>query len=684
MNEKNVAHQLDYKIRTEDVNLQKVLPFNKMMLIEPMRKGLYAAGIVYPTIIQSAPISVIDILVQSRSTTGKTMNFCCIILQAYKPNITETLSLIVAPTREMAAQIEEVLNRIGKYAQGFHSFCVIGDMNPIGVHKRLQPAKATVGTPGRLVQLTQNEVLNTSQINILILDEAEEMYNHSFRPCLHHKQKGLPAHKQTIAGSATFCDNLKQVLVNIMRSPLQISMENRAIPLLGFKQFTYELPEMKISILEMEDKLDDLRYVFGCLIFGSSQSKADLCRNYLEKNGWPYELISGSQDQKTRLEKFGKFLEFKTHIYLMSRAVDAEYVNLLINMELPQDAITYLQRIGRAGRFGSHGLTITFISSEKDLQFFRKLIGQIDIGMEILKFPSKQSVSDKKPMKENRVLCDFFKSEEDYEAFNREPKNVSPLAIQDIISSSSGNSENKANQSLIMNIVTIRSSIDTNRLRYDSKDSGFNFNILAVVEAERNQEQLLVVQSQLHQSSSQYFSSSNTIDNASSITADISRIQSVLWEKPIATLDNTGALSSNTMVGPFLSSQKLAKLKTLLIDKPFPSELTSPVDFYTDFLNFKEGDSTSEEIDKNTFNFSVATPSNAQECLEELHDGTLLSPQKLAKLRTLLIDKPSPFELTSPMDFYTDFLNFQEGDKEDIEEDLEEEQEQHSKQFCRL
>uniref|UniRef100_A0A1B0ADG6 Uncharacterized protein n=1 Tax=Glossina pallidipes TaxID=7398 RepID=A0A1B0ADG6_GLOPL len=689
MGENTVAHLLDSKLRTEDVRLKKSAPFSKMMLNEPVRKGLYAAGFVYPTIIQSAAIplgkSGMDILVQSKSGTGKTMIFCCIILEAYKPDIPEPQSLVVAPTREIAVQIEDVLNRIGKYAQGFRSVCVIGGLDAAEDRRRLQGAKAIVGTPGRLLHLIQNEVLNTSQIKILVLDEADKMYTHSFRQNLQRIQKALPARQQTIACSATFCDNLDQEVANIMRNPLLISTENRATLLVGVKQFVYELPEFKTSILEMEAKLDGLRYIFGCvafkqcLIFAGSQSRADSYRNYLEKDGWPCELISGSQDQKTRLEKFRKFREFKTRILLatdlMSRGVDSEYVNLVINMELPQDVITYLHRIGRAGRFGSHGLAISFISSEKDVQLFRKLTGQVGSGMKVLIFPPKQTHSDKKPIKEIRDLWDFSKNEEEakyYGVFNTEPKNVAPLAVQDTVSLSSGNSENKENQSLAMNIASNQSSIDTNTFRIDSKDSALNLNDLAGVEAEQKQPQLHVVQSQSHHSSSQYLASSNTIDDASSIAADslrssqqdISRYQSVLMEKAaIPTLveflvdhdslkqndsknkeetrphklnidlfdnytkevlndeqSNTTSVST-TMDGPVLSSQKLAKLKTLLIDKPTPSELTPhipPVDFYTDFVNFQEGDSSSEEIDKNTFILSVATPSNAHESLEEL------------------------------------------------------------------
>lgn len=516
----------------------------------------------------------LDLLVQSKSGTGKTLIFSTIVLEFYQSNLREAQSLIVAPTREIAVQIEEILNEIGKFCIGFRAVYVIGGMDVSEDRKRLQGAKCVVGTPGRVLHLIQNEVLNTSQISVLVLDEADKMYTHTFRQDLQKIRKALPNHKQTIACSATFIDNLDQELAKVMKNPLLISTEERATLLVGIKQFVYELPEQKTSILEMQLKLDVLRYILGrvifkqCLVFAGSQSRADSYRNYLEKDGWPCELISGAQDQKTRLEKFRKFREFKTRILLatdlMARGVDSEHVNLVINLELPNDVVTYLHRIGRAGRFGSHGLAISFISSAKDHKIFKKLITEVGTGMNVLKFPKKDD-----PEKEPRDLWNFGQFEEDANYFgvyqSDTQKLLAPLASQDNITLTSSLSDNKENFS--NNISSNQqSSIDTNTFLVNSKDSALQVPDLSNEQLHAQQiiltppnndacidglpplaspppppnpSENLNTAGESHNSSSHHLLTSNTIDDASSIAADslrssqqdISRYQSVLMQK---------------------------------------------------------------------------------------------------------------------------------------------------------
>lgn len=500
-----------------------------------------------------------DLLVQSKSGTGKTLIFCSIVLETYKSEIREPQSLIVAPTREIATQIEDTLNNIGKFFAGFKAVCVIGGMDVADDRKRVQGAKAIVGTPGRILHLIQNEVLNTSQIRLLVLDEADKMYSHTFRQDLQRIRNALPNRRQTLACSATFEDNLDQELAKIMKNPLLVSTEDRATLLVGIKQFVYELPEQKTSILEMQLKLDALRHIFGrvsfkqCLIFAGSQSRADSYRNYLEKDGWPCELISGAQNQKTRLEQFRKFREFKTRILLatdlMARGVDSEHVNLVINLELPTDSVTYLHRIGRAGRFGSHGLAISCVASEKDQQTFKKLITEVGTGMRVLKFPTKGEEE-----REQRDFWNFGEFEEDVTYFGlypAEPLQKAPLASQDKISLTPSFSEDKEN--VTNNISSLQqSSIDTNTFLINSKDSALNIPQLTEsshAPAKCPQNEALSplppysenphTPSESHNDSTHQLITSNTIDDASSIAADslrssqqdISRYQSVLMQK---------------------------------------------------------------------------------------------------------------------------------------------------------
>lgn len=299
----------------------------------------------------------------------------------------------------------------------FKAVSVIGGLDITEDRKKVQGAKAVVGTPGRVLHLIKNDILNTSKIRLLVLDEADKLLTESFRSDLEKIIKSLPSKKQIIACSATFCNDLDRELATYMRNPLLISTEKRATLLIGIKQFVYELPEEVNSILEMNGKVEVLNKIFSkisfkqCLAFASSQSRAESYKNILKKNDWPCEVISGAQDQKTRLEIFKKFREFKTRILfstdLMSRGIDSENVNLVINIEVPDSSSTYLHRIGRAGRFGSHGIAITFLCSNKDKAKFSKILNEIGDYMAVLKFP-KDDIPD---------LWDFSNLNEEQKAF---------------------------------------------------------------------------------------------------------------------------------------------------------------------------------------------------------------------------------------------------------------------------
>ncbi|XP_054733962.1 probable ATP-dependent RNA helicase DDX20 [Anastrepha obliqua] len=712
-----VAHSLDGKERTEDIKLKELSPFSKMLLSESIRKGLQKTGFIYPTAIQAMSIpmgkSGQDLLIQSKSGTGKTLIFCVIILEAYRADLSEPQSLIVAPTREIAVQIEMVLNQIGSCCNGFRAVSVIGGLDVAEDRKRLQGAKAVVGTPGRLLHLIQNNVLNTSKMRLLVLDEADKMYTQSFRQDLRRIQNALPAKRQTVACSATFCDGLDVELAKIMRNPLLISTEERATLLIGIKQFVYELPDQKTSILEMQSKLEGLRFIFGriafkqCLIFAGSQSRANSYCNYLEKEGWPCELISGAQDQKTRLEMFHKFREFKSRVIittdLMSRGVDSEHVNLVINLELPTDMVTYLHRIGRAGRFGSHGIAINFVATEKERCILSRLISRIGNGMSVLKFPQKQI------FQEGEVdFWDFTNLEKDKEHFGQfgcEP--LAPLASQDR-SSFSDTQEYIENQT--DNFLNSSSSIDTNTFRVDSKDSALNIQENLLERPEYNQQALspshkLTLDSR--QGSSQQLPSSNTIDDASSIAADslrssqqdISRYQSVLMQKaaiptlfeflvdPNSSESKMDAKEGETKKKPPLDlfddykrtvltnsnsslketeeknmeipviSHKIATYKSMLIDQPVPTKLVeNKHDIYSDYANFNTEENSSSlsqetgsnKIDEGTFILSVATPSKVQDSIEEFVNTTTTSDLKNSRSISDSLEVSKVKHFTSP------------------------------------
>lgn len=305
-------------------------------------------------------------------------------------------SLILAPTREIAVQIEDILKKVGFYIPSFKVVSVIGGLDVTDDRKKIQGSKCIVGTPGRILHLIQNKVINLSNISLLVLDEADKLF--TFKE-LNEIISHLPTRKQVISCSATFCNNLDKKLSKFMKNPLFISTEKKATVLLGIKQFIYQIPEesTKTSILEMTAKVEALKNIFNkisfkqSIIFTNSQSRAESYKTYLGKEGWTSDVITGAMDQTDRLEIFKRFRTFQTKILvstdLMSRGVDSEHLNLVVNLDLPENEAKYLHRIGRAGRFGSQGISITIISSKKDEDKLKKLLNAISNGMRVLQFP---------------------------------------------------------------------------------------------------------------------------------------------------------------------------------------------------------------------------------------------------------------------------------------------------------
>jgi superfamily II DNA/RNA helicase len=191
----------------------------------------------------------------------------------------------------------------------------------------------------------------------------------------------------------------------LMKNPIGITPKQEIPVLLGIKQFVIVQPKEVDNILLMKSKIDELQNIFTritfkqCMLFTDSQSKTESYGNYLNKVGWKNEVINGAQDQVQRLDVLDKLINFKCRILittdLMARGIDIENINLIVNLDLPYDCFTYLHRIGRAGRFGSHGIAITFVNGEEDLDKFQKMLG--DIGgnsVKAMKYPDESEPYD--------------------------------------------------------------------------------------------------------------------------------------------------------------------------------------------------------------------------------------------------------------------------------------------------
>lgn len=293
---------------------------------------------------------------------------------------------------------------------GFRVGCFIGGLDIVDDRRKIQGCRAIVGTPGRILHLVKNNVLNTDHIGIFVLDEADKLMSSSFLADIKSIWGRLNPKRQVLAASATFEGGLDITLTQFMRNPIGVTPKREVPILLGVKQFAYVMSSGDgtsdlSSMQEMFAKIKAIQLIFSmvpfkqCIIFSNSQSRAESYSNYLSQNGWPSDVITGSQDQNVRLKVFKQFKTFQCRILvatdLMARGVDSENVNLIINLDVPSDSVTYLHRIGRCGRFGTQGMAITLLARDIDLSQFQVLLNSLGgTTMSVTKFPHSKTIEN--------------------------------------------------------------------------------------------------------------------------------------------------------------------------------------------------------------------------------------------------------------------------------------------------
>uniref|UniRef100_A0A8C5M4Q7 Probable ATP-dependent RNA helicase DDX20 n=1 Tax=Leptobrachium leishanense TaxID=445787 RepID=A0A8C5M4Q7_9ANUR len=371
------AHMLGARPRTGDV-LQgpgEIADFSSLLLSRPVLEGLQASGFVKPSPIQSKAIPLgrcgLDLIVQAKSGTGKTCVFSTIALDSLILENATTQILVMAPTREIAVQIHSVITSIGSCMEGLECHVFIGG-TPLPLDKtRLKKCHIAVGSPGRIKQLIEIGYLNTASIRLFILDEADKLLEEgSFQEQINWIYSTLPANKQMLAVSATYPESLARALARYMREPTFVRLNVSDPSLLGLKQYFRVVNSHTLPHKIFEEKVQHLQELFSrvpfnqALVFSNLHSRAQHLADILTAKGFPAVCISGSMNQNQRLEAMAKLKQFHCRVListdLTSRGIDAEKVNLVINLDVPQDWETYMHRIGRAGRYGTYGLSVTY------------------------------------------------------------------------------------------------------------------------------------------------------------------------------------------------------------------------------------------------------------------------------------------------------------------------------------
>uniref|UniRef100_A0A665T577 RNA helicase n=1 Tax=Echeneis naucrates TaxID=173247 RepID=A0A665T577_ECHNA len=372
---RRTAHDIETRKRTDDVLLSDRIDFGSLLLSPAVLDGLSAAGFHKPSPIQLKAIPLgrcgLDLIVQAKSGTGKTCVFCTVALDSLVLENPATQVLVLAPTREIAVQIHSVVMAIGCAMDGLECHVFIGG-RPVSQDKlHLKRCHVAVGSPGRIKQLIELGMLSTASIRLFVLDEADKLLEEgSFQEQINWIFSSLPVNKQMLALSATYPESLAQHLTHYMQEPTFVRLNPSDMGLKGLKQYYKLVQSHPLPHKVFEEKVQHLLELFSkipfnqALVFSNLHTRAQHLADILSSKGLPAVCISGGLSQDQRLEALSKLKQYQCRVListdLTSRGIDAEKVNLVINLDLPQDWETYMHRIGRAGRFGTQGLGVTY------------------------------------------------------------------------------------------------------------------------------------------------------------------------------------------------------------------------------------------------------------------------------------------------------------------------------------
>jgi translation initiation factor 4A len=350
--------------------------FDKMNLKEAILRGIYAYGFEKPSMIQQNAIVPLvsgqDLIAQSQSGTGKTATFSIGILEQIDPTIRMCQALILAPTRELAIQINQVVQSLSIYT-GYKSHVSIGGTN-IREDSRVlrEGVHMVVGTPGRIYDMIHRGDLATHQIKIMVLDEADEMLSRGFKEQVVQLFRLIKC--QICLFSATLPADILEISQEFMKSPIQILVKKEELTLEGIKQFYIATEEeWKLNILL------DLYETFAinqCILYCNTRRKVEWIKEEMTKRDFTVSCIHSDLTFIERQTILSDFRQGTTRVListdLLARGIDIQHISLVVNYDIPPQRENYIHRIGRSGRFGRKGVAINLITKE-DIPFMRDL-----------------------------------------------------------------------------------------------------------------------------------------------------------------------------------------------------------------------------------------------------------------------------------------------------------------------
>lgn len=406
------------------------MKFEQYRLSPEIKKSLALLGFKRPTDIQYKSIPPIldgeDVLAIAQTGTGKTAAFAIPVLNILQQRIKSSRGqgikcLVMVPTRELAIQITQVFEQLGKHTR-VKTFCVFG-----GVEQGPQIAKLEEGidilvaTPGRMFDLTSQGFIKLHRVEMLILDEADHMLDLGFIKDIRDLMRFLPRKRQTLFFSATINPKIKKLAYSLVRKPIRIQISP--------KDPVSKNVNHSVAYVDMDDKRFFLERVVNenpqskILVFVRTKVRAERVCKAMERVGIKSQTIHGDKDQTDRLEAMNNFKAGTTKVLIATdvsaRGIDIPNVDYVVNYDLPEQSENYVHRVGRTGRGTQRGIAVSFCSPEEK-EILKEIETFLDKKISVLEI-SKSEYTDTIDFSQDNKH-DWMSLIEEEEKFNQQKK----------------------------------------------------------------------------------------------------------------------------------------------------------------------------------------------------------------------------------------------------------------------
>lgn len=365
------------------------MSFISLGLSAPILKAVADQGYKNPSPIQAQAIPAIlagrDVMGAAQTGTGKTAGFTLPVLENLtkgpRPRANHVRALILTPTRELAAQVGESVTTYGKHLP-LRSTVVFGGVKINPQMMRLRPGvDILVATPGRLMDLHNQNAVKFDQLEVLVLDEADRMLDMGFIHDIRKILALLPTQRQNLMFSATFSDDIRKLAKGLVNDPVEVSVNPRNTTATTVKQWVYPVDKkQKPALLTQLIRENQWSQV---LVFTKTKHGANRLTRHLENARIKAAAIHGNKSQGARIRALADFKKGSVSVLvatdIAARGLDIDQLPQVVNFDLPNVAEDYVHRIGRTGRAGANGQAVSLVSADefKQLSDIERLIKQV-------------------------------------------------------------------------------------------------------------------------------------------------------------------------------------------------------------------------------------------------------------------------------------------------------------------